>query len=411
MAGGALTGRRATRVARALSPALVAIAVLIGLATVETLAAAKSSTPTSTTTTTTTPGGGQLWVSISPNGGFSVTAGPAVYEASGSGGPLGSTPVLRHAATRTDGGVQLRLYEGPYTSSLPPQFVAPSCLPDSQLVAEVSTTAVAGSVTFYGQSTPGIAQSNYFGVSEGAPVAVVAAQVPSGTKAGVVHFAGGPTVRATPVTGGWVVVSARVNPPPVVRRPVPLLTDTNATVGTFSTIDRQGHSHLVGSVRLGSGYPVASSCLPHSAGGASVQPRTGTSAGVAPPPALPAATGPPPASPAVARQQVEAAYRAVFTANGSSGVAPNLEGGAALSDAARKQLQAGYRDILGKLTVRIGDFGFLSPTQAALQFDLLLNGQPVTATTVGQAVLVNGKWKVARATFCAIITRASVPCG
>jgi hypothetical protein len=201
------------------------------------------------------------------------------------------------------------------------------------VVAEVSTTGIAGSVTFYGRSTPGITQSSYLGVAEGAPVAVVAAQVPTGTKAGVVHFAGGPTSRATPVAGGWVVVSARVKPPPVVRRAVPLLTDTNATVGTFSTVDRRGRSHAAGAVRLGTGYPVPNSCLPHPTGGASVQPLIAVPAT---PAALPPATGPPPADPAAARQQIEAAYRAVFTANGSSGAAPNLEGGAALSDAARK---------------------------------------------------------------------------
>jgi hypothetical protein len=39
-----------------------------------------------------------------------------------------------------------------------------------------------------------------------------------------------------------------------------------------------------------------------------------------------------------------------------------------------------------------------------------LNGAPVTAPTVGQAVLVNGKWKVARATFCTIVGRANIPC-
>jgi hypothetical protein len=395
-----------------LSPALVALALLVGLAATETVAEAKgpapSSTTTTSTTTTTTPGGGSLWLNLSPNGGFSVTGGPSVsISGSSFGGPLGGATMLRHVATRTDGGVQVRVYEGPYSSTLPPEILAPSCMPTSQVVAEVSTNAIAGSVTFYGQSTPGITQSGYVGVSEGDPVAIVAVQVPTGTKAGVVHFAGGPTARATPVAGGWVVVTARGKVPAIVRRPVPLLTDTtaNATVGTFSTVDRAGHSHPVGSVRLGTGYPVSNSCLPHE-GGASVQPIIATPT----PLALPAATGPPPANPTAARQQIEAAYHAVFTANGNGAVSPDLEGAPLLTDAARKQLQAGYGDILGKLTVRVNDFRFLSPTQAALSFDLLLNGAPVTATTVGQAVLVSGKWKVARATFCTVVGRANIPC-
>jgi hypothetical protein len=393
-----------------LSPRLVALAVLVVLAATETVAEAKSPTPssptTTSTTTTTTPGGGSLWLSISAGGGFSIGSGPSVSNLSGFAGPLGPTTTLRHVATRSDGDMQVRLYEGSY-SPLPGPFLTSSCQPTSQVVAEVSTTAIAGSVTFYGQSTPGITQSSYLGVTEGDSVAVVVAQVPTGTKAGVVHFAGGPTVRATPVAGGWVVVTARTKPPAIVRRPVPLLTDTSATatVGTFSTVDHAGHSHPVGSVRLGTGFPVSSSCLPNE-GGASVQPI------IAPPTpvALPAATGPPPADPTAARQQIEAAYRTVFTAKGSTGAAPDLEGGPVLSAAARKQLQAGYGDILGKLTVRVDDFRFLNPAQAALSFDLLLNGAPVTAPTVGQAVLVNGKWKVARATFCTIVGRANIPC-
>jgi hypothetical protein len=72
-------------------------------------------------------------------------------------------------------------------------------------------------------------------------------------------------------------------------------------------------------------------------------------------------------------------------------------------------LKQGYGDITGKLKVRVNDFRFLSPTEAALSFDLLFNGQPITATTVGRALLVTGHWKVARATFCDIVGRGGYP--
>lgn len=52
-------------------------------------------------------------------------------------------------------------------------------------------------------------------------------------------------------------------------------------------------------------------------------------------------------------------------------------------------------------------------THADVTYDLLLNGTPVMPDQSGQAVKVDGKWKVAGATFCALLsiqgTGAQIP--
>ncbi|GAB07039.1 hypothetical protein GII30_05040 [Gordonia amarae] len=52
-------------------------------------------------------------------------------------------------------------------------------------------------------------------------------------------------------------------------------------------------------------------------------------------------------------------------------------------------------------------------TNADVSYDLLLNGTPVMPDQTGQAIKVDGKWKVASSTFCALLsiqgTGAQIP--
>lgn len=49
-------------------------------------------------------------------------------------------------------------------------------------------------------------------------------------------------------------------------------------------------------------------------------------------------------------------------------------------------------------------------TNADVSYDLLLNGTPVMPDQTGQAIKVDGKWKVASSTFCALLSiRAPAP--
>jgi hypothetical protein len=401
---------------RKLRSILVVLLSVVALLVLEGFAGA-AGPPTSTTTTTTAPSAGGAFIGFGSSGGFSFGVGSGPSVSVGSTGPFGSRVSLRRVSRRgAAGGVQLRIYEGDLTSGgapVPPVFPSPSCLPDREVLVDVSTDAVAGAVTFYGRSTQSVGpQGSYVGQAEGTPVAVVAAQVAAGTQAAVMHFAGGPTDRAAPLPGGWVILAAPVKAPPVVRRPVPLLTDTTPSLGTLSTIDKRGHEHPVGSVRAAIGYTVPTSCLPHPpSGGVGGSSSQGLTPATTTPTTLPPPTGPPPTDPTQARQAIETAYRKIFESKANRNNNRYLQGAPVLTPSELAQLQAGYGDILGKLRVRINDFRFLSTTTAALSFDLLLNGQPISPTTIGQAVLVKGQWQVARATFCAVIGRANIPCG
>jgi hypothetical protein len=371
-----------------------------------------TTTTTTTPTTTTTTPSGSVFISFGAGGGFSI--GPVGSRLIGPSGPFGSTVLLRGVARRsTAGQVQLRVFQGALSTPATPGFpgiLAASCLPDREVVVDVSTDAIAGSVTFYARSSQQVGpQGALVGETEASPVAVVAAQVPSGTRAALVRFTGGPTDRAAPA-GGWVVLAAKVKAQPLVHRPVPLLTDTtNAPpLGTLSIIDRAGRSHQLGSVPDAVGYSIPSSCVPRPPGpGSTSQLITPTTT----PSTLPQPTGPGPADPTRARQAIETAYRRVFESPAHRNNNRYLEGGAVLTPTESAQLIAGYGDILGKIRVRINDFRFLSPTRAALSFDLLLNGQPISPTTIGQAALVGGQWKVTRDSFCAVIKRSNIACG
>ena len=402
-----------------LAGAVVAIAAagavgLVGPA----LAAGGPTGSTTTTTTTTAPGSGGAFITFGGGGSFgsSFSISTGTSRSLGSSGPFGTTATLHGVGRRTTGGqVQLRVFEGslsPPPGTGFPGFLSASCLPNRQVLVDVSTDVVAGSVAFYGRSDRSVApQASYVGQSEGSPVAVVAAQVPNDTQAAIMHFAGGPTDKAAPLPGGWVVLAARVKVPPVLHRPVPLLTDTTPPpLGTLSTVDRLGRAHPVGSVPAAIGYAIPSSCVPRPPTGSSSQPVIATPATTTPS-TLPQPTGPGPADPGRARQAVEYAYRRVFESPAGRNNNRYLQGGAVLNAAERQQLVAGYGDILGKIRVRINDFRFLNPTRAALSFDLLLNGQPISPATIGEAILVKGQWQVARASFCAVIARANITCG
>ncbi len=335
-----------------------------------------------------------------------IGSGGVVFSSSGGGvGGRARRLGVRQSST----GVTLRAYltTVPVSSGTitgPMGTVPAACLPDRQLLVEYSTPNLAGVTSFASRhDQPVTPEGQIVGVNENDPTAVVVALVPQNSQRAEMQFTGGHTDSATPLPGGWIVLASSVKSLPIVRHPVPLLTDVAGPLGQLSVIDHSGHRHSLGTVTSTSGASAFTACFTRGSPGPTV-PET------APPPTLPQPTGAPPADQAGAQRAIEAAYHRVFEAAANANAAPDIEGGQALSDAERKQLQQGYGDITGKLKVRVNDFRFLSPTEAALSFDLLLNGQPITATTVGRAILVNGQWKVARATFCDIVGRGGIQC-
>jgi hypothetical protein len=114
--------------------------------------------------------------------------------------------------------------------------------------------------------------------------------------------------------------------------------------------------------------------------------------------------GPPPAHQDAAKAAIEYAYHQVFGAASLDLV----EGG--------DQLQATADEAAAKHPIPRGigstvhEIRFINDHQAVVIWDLVNNGNPLLANQIGFAVLVDGKWKVARETDCALLKLGGAIC-
>jgi hypothetical protein len=127
-------------------------------------------------------------------------------------------------------------------------------------------------------------------------------------------------------------------------------------------------------------------------------------------PTLPRSTGRPPRNPAEARKAIQAAYVAAFGYQSTpQQVSDAVEGGFQLSPAMRAQGPDSRNTVLGP-PVRITALRFVDQTHAAVNFALALYDVQTSPITPGMAVLVDGTWKVARATYCGFANREGYTC-
>ena len=115
--------------------------------------------------------------------------------------------------------------------------------------------------------------------------------------------------------------------------------------------------------------------------------------------------GPGPNDPAAARQAIQDAFNSAFDNIGPVPQADSVEGGFPLSGASQQAGRNANPADIGAIVVRINSLVFLDPTQADLNFDLLVNNQPITANTTGTAIVDGGIWRVGRSTYCDIVNR------
>jgi len=115
--------------------------------------------------------------------------------------------------------------------------------------------------------------------------------------------------------------------------------------------------------------------------------------------------GPGPNDPAAARQAIQDAFNSAFDNTGHVPQADSVEGGFPLSGASQQAGRNANPADIGAIVVRINSLVFLDPTQADLNFDLLVNNQPITANTTGTAIVDGGIWRVGRSTYCDIVNR------
>ena len=119
--------------------------------------------------------------------------------------------------------------------------------------------------------------------------------------------------------------------------------------------------------------------------------------------------GAPPADQDGARAEITAAF-AHLGPSGDDPALPNVEGGehlvACVHEARRRHPDAAGR----RPSVGVDDIAFVDAEHAAVWFTISLDGSPVLVRRRGDAVVVEGGWKVARSTFCDLLALAGVPC-
>jgi len=123
-------------------------------------------------------------------------------------------------------------------------------------------------------------------------------------------------------------------------------------------------------------------------------------------------TGPPPENPEAAQAEIAAGFQAHGTLSEDGQSIPSVERGGGLGptvQAARER----HRDVVpdnAEVTITIDNVVFTAAERAAVWFTILLDGRPVFQHHRGDAVVVDGEWKMARSTFCELMALAGVQC-
>ena len=121
-------------------------------------------------------------------------------------------------------------------------------------------------------------------------------------------------------------------------------------------------------------------------------------------------TGPPPADPDAAKAAIDETFHLAFDA----GVPEEqrfavVEDGGELAEAGRAAA-AKYPEAAASISVTVHSVTFIDATHAAVNFELLYEDAMLLGPQDGEAVFVDGRWKVSRATRCRIIEQAGVSC-
>jgi hypothetical protein len=126
-----------------------------------------------------------------------------------------------------------------------------------------------------------------------------------------------------------------------------------------------------------------------------------------PPPGLPDDVRPAGPDDADAVEGITAAYRTVFEPPPDD-VRGAVAGGDQLDDAFFEKVREGAEGYgIEGVTVRMGDVGFFDSSTALVVFDL--EGAPV-GWMYGEAVLVDGDWKMSAQTWCSLVGRIGAQC-
>jgi len=301
---------------------------------------------------------------------------------------LSSDPIAFLFARNVDD-LRIRVYRaatpgGPYG---PPWWEPPAwCFPSGYVQADVSTDAAVGfghGATFDAVRDGAVAaELSWMGLAEGEPAWIVVAQAPAGAARVRATFPDGATDTMGVVDGIAVLYG---------RAPDGTSGEDlyQATVAV-DALDASGAVVAEGNAAMASTVGTPEECVA--------------------PTDLPEPGPEQPAEVDAARAAVIAAYELAY--DGSKTVE---ERGAAVADPSgwqdvQAEIDRQFPEQVAASRARVTEVVFVSATRAAVRFDIVQEGSLYLPGELGEAVLVNGRWKVTREAMCGLVTLAGKHC-
>ena len=123
-----------------------------------------------------------------------------------------------------------------------------------------------------------------------------------------------------------------------------------------------------------------------------------------------AVQGPPPDDEDGARREIASAYSDISVASDDGESVPSVERGGGLGPTLRAARERGPSQTSYQAGIDVVHVAFVDHEHAAVWFTVTIDGNPALSNRRGEAVVVDGAWKVARATFCDLMKLAGVDC-
>ena len=294
--------------------------------------------------------------------------------------------------TRDAGGVRLRVYRADVErpgGSGPPWWEPPAwCFPNGVVQADVSNDDTVGIVNanVYAALPDGDVGGSLWaiGMAEGAPLWVAVVQTPPAATRVHVTFPGGGTDEMAPVDGIATLVHSAT------------LTDGTpyySQVATVEAFDASGQF-------LGRG----------NAGVYGAEASANKDACVAPS-SLPAPGAEQPADVAAATRAVTDAFNVAHSnAQPDDARTAVIDDPTGLPEIWAQNRQGPYKDQIAASVITLDEVVFASETKAYFRYHWDTPGYSSYGPRFGEAVLVDGTWKVTRASMCQDITLTGVSC-
>ena len=293
-----------------------------------------------------------------------------------------------------------------------------TCFPAAMVTGEISTDAAVGFAdgAFYDATSAAVMVTGggTFGAGgEGAPARWTIVQTSDKVAKVRVSYAGGGRDEMEPVDG--VVVLAALTDVAQAGGTVEGLDRSGAVIGTAKTNDPSIAGLSAGPLTLEAGtltiVPTQGAPVPLETG-VTISPDAATSKCVPPPPALPAA-GEQPVDAGAAKADIEQTFATAYDgglANDNPAKAEAVEDSASLAAAITAIRNGTFAEQVRNAGAKVTEVVFTSPTEASVRYDITMKGASTYPGRIGQAKLLDGRWKVARATVCADIEFAGAKC-